>query len=256
MKRYLFLFNWHTLVIAILALAGSFVSLQLQVRIYIDFIFLGLFIAFPITFSLKEAARKKTNAIKYLSAFNTSMQSSLYYFENSKVERDKKVEFKNVLIKTSERLIEFLSGKTGDATAVQKASDAVFIFVQANKRQFKEGLSDKILSFQNRINENIVLLLAAKRHNTPWGVRLVTLFAIYVFVIFYPASLIGGKGVAAFWNVFAMTAFKSFILIWLYNVQMYLENPFDQDSPDGIRLKDFQFDGTISGYRGEKQWPQ
>jgi len=235
-------------VIAILALVGSFITLRFQVKIYVDFIFLSLFIAFPITFSLKEAARKRTNAIKYLSVFNTSLQSSLYYFENSKVERDKKVEFKNVLIRTSGMLFEFLSGKSGDATAVKGASDAVFIFVQANKRHLKDGLAEKILSFQNGINENIVLLLAAKRHNTPWGVRLVTLFAIYMFVIFYPSSLVGNRGVAAFWNVFAMTAFKSFILIWLYNVQMYLEDPFNQKSPDSIRLKDFQFDGSISGY--------
>ena len=248
MKKYLFLVNWQTLTITILALAGSFISVRFQLKIYLDFIFLSLFIAFPLTFSLREASRKKKNAIKYLSAFNASLQASLYCFENSKVQGDIKIEFKSILTKTSGTLIGFLSGERNDATAVEKAADAVFIFVQANKRNFKDGLSEKILSIQNDVNESIFLLLATKRHHTPLGVRLIILFAIYLFVIFYPASVLGENEVVAFWNVFAMTAFKGLILISLYNVQMYLEDPFDQNAPDSIRLNDFRFDGSIAGY--------
>jgi len=38
-----------------------------------------------------------------------------------------------------------------------------------------------------------------------------------------------------------MTSLKSLFLISFYNIQKMLEDPFNQNSPDGIRLNDFQF---------------
>ncbi len=251
MKKYLFIFNKQTLLVVMLSLLSSWISLQFQISLYVDFIFLGLFIAFPLTFALREAFRKRERAIQYLSTFSASLQSSFYHFENSKLELDKKLEFKNILINTSGMLIKYLSHKTVDAPTVQKASDAVFTFIRANRADLKSGFSEKLLSFQYRINESIDFLIATKRHHTPWGVRAIILFAVYAFVIFYPASLLGEKGFnVALWYVFAMTVFKSLILISLCNVQMLLEDPFNPNRPDSIRLNDFQFTGSIAGYSG------
>jgi hypothetical protein len=38
-----------------------------------------------------------------------------------------------------------------------------------------------------------------------------------------------------------MTAGKGLVLISLYNVQTFLEDPFNQNGPDDIRLDDFRF---------------
>jgi len=242
MKKYLFIFNIHTLLILVLSLLASFISLRFQINFYVDFIFLGVFIAIPLTFTLREAFRRRERAIQYLSAFSAALKSSYYYFEISKLEGEKKLEFKNHLINVSDKLIQYLSAETSEASLVQKASDDVFIFMQANKENFKGRFSEKILSFQYRINESIDFLLATKRHHTPWGIRATILFAIYMFVIFYPASLLGDIGFdVALWYVFVMTGFKGFILISFCNVQMLLEDPFNQDSPEGIRINDFRF---------------
>ena len=70
MKKYLFIFNWQTYLVVGLALLSSFITLRFQIRIYFDFIFLGLFIAFPLTFSLREAFRRRERALRYLSVFS------------------------------------------------------------------------------------------------------------------------------------------------------------------------------------------
>ena len=44
-----------------------------------------------------------------------------------------------------------------------------------------------------------------------------------------------------------MTVSKALVLIFLYNIQNLLEDPFNQNSPDGIRLDDFKFLGLSSG---------
>ena len=249
MKKFRFIFNRQTLLVLILSLLCSFICLRYQIGLGIDFIFLGLFIAFPLTFSLRETFRRRERAIQYLSTFSASLQSSFYHFQNSKQEADKKNEFKSVLMNTSATLMKYLLNKTADASAVQTASDAVFIFIRSNRGDLKGGFSEKIASFQYRINESIHFLLATKRHHTPWAVRAIVLFAVYAFVIFYPASLLNETGFnVPLWYVFAMTAFKGFILISLCNVQTLLEDPFNQESPDAIRLNDFELARLINDY--------
>ena len=144
MKKYLFIFNWQTYLVVGLALLSSFITLRFQIRIYFDFIFLGLFIAFPLTFSLREAFRRRERALRYLSVFSATLQASFCYFENAKLERFTKQEFRRILINISEVLMQYLSGKRQDASTLKIASDAVFIFVRDNKEKLKGGLGEKI----------------------------------------------------------------------------------------------------------------
>ena len=256
MKRYQFIFNRQTLLIECIALLSSIISLQFRFHLYIDFIFLGIIIAFPLTFTLRESFRRRERAIEYLSTFNASLQSSYFHFESSKQEQDTKEAFKNILMNLSDTLLQYLSGKTKEASEVQRSSDAVFIFLQANKENFKSSFSEKILSFQFRINESIDMLLATKRHHTPSGIRVVIIVAIYAFVIVYPASVLAETGFdVALWHVFGLTGFKALVLICLFNVQRLFEDPFNEDNIDGIRLEDFRckfiydtYIGTVSSH--------
>jgi hypothetical protein len=96
------------------------------------------------------------------------------------------------------------------------------------------------------VHEEIEFLIATKNHHSPYGVRAIVYFAIYMFVIFYPASLLNETGFeVALWYVFAMSAFKSLILIAYYNTQAMLENAFSQIGTDGIKVNDFVFQGWI-----------
>jgi hypothetical protein len=85
-------------------------------------------------------------------------------------------------------------------------------------------------------------LLATKRHKTPLGIRVIVLFSIYLFAILYPASLLHRIGFqVSLWYVFAITFFKAFLFVCLYNIQYSLEDPFKEDGVDNIRLRDFEF---------------
>jgi hypothetical protein len=124
---------------------------------------------------------------------------------------------------------------------VERAPHAILTFLEQNKKETKKN-SVKILLFVFRINESVEYLLAVRRHRTPWGPRAVVMFAIYTFAIFYPASVLYETGFEFHeWNLYLMTGLKLLILISLYNVQALMEDPFNQASPDGIRLDDFRF---------------
>jgi len=241
-KKYLAIFNVQTLLIIVLSVLSSYVSLRYQLSIFLDFLIFGIIIIFPLTFSLRSAFRRRERALQYLSLFKASLQSVFYTFQNSKLDKEKKQEFKNIAENISELLIKYLSGKPEETTTVQEASHSIFTFIQANKQSVKSRLAVKVLLFLFRLNESIEFLLATHRHRTPWGPRAIVLFAIYAFTIFYPASLLHDIGFGTqLWYVFIATASKGFILISLYNVESLLENPFDQKGTDGIRLNDFKF---------------
>jgi hypothetical protein len=191
---------------------------------------------------LRMAFRRREKALQYMSLFKSSLQSLAYVFGTSKIDADKKREFKTIATNISDELIDYLASKKQDASAVQNASHTIYMFTQSNRKGLGRRLAARVLLFTFRVNESVEFLLATKRHRIPWGPKAIVLFAIYVFIIFYPAGLLNRTGFdVSFLYVFAMTAIKAFLLISFYNIQDMLEDPFNQNSPDGIRVNDFRF---------------
>ena len=244
MKKFMFIFNAQTIIFVCLSLASSFISLYFQFKMYLDYLIVGVIIAFPLTFSMREAFKRRERAVQYLCLFKASLQSVYYCSENSKLDSEKKLELRNILTKTSYELIKYLANPAASFLTVQNCSVSFFEFIQTNKESMKNNFLIKILLFFSKVNESVEFLSATKRHQTPHAVRLIVLFGMYLFVIFYPASLLNQIGFdVTYWYVFVMTVTKALLLICLYNVQSLLEDPFNQNSPDAIRLNDFQFSG-------------
>ena len=199
---------------------------------------------------MREAFRRRERAIGYLSLFKSSLQSVFFCFENSKLTDEKKMEIKNILSNISAGLLQYLAGKPDNKSNIDQQSERFFTFIQENEENLKSSFSVKVMLFFFRVNESIEFLLATKRHQTPLGIRLIVLFGIYLFAVFYPASLLHHTGLqVSLGYVFTMTFFKAFLFICLYNIQNALEDPFRQNSVDSIRLHDFQFpklSGTVS----------
>lgn len=244
MKKFNFIFSLHTLGIGCVALLSSYVTLHYQISMYIDFLIVGVIIAFPISFTMREAFRRREKALEYMSLFKASLQSIHYCFECSDLEQDKKTEIKNILVATSSQMIQYLAGRAGDFESSQQLSSRIFSFIRDNDKDLKKSFTVKVLLFLARTNESIAFLSAAKRHHTPWAVRLIILAGVYLFVIFYPASLLSNSGFqVSWWYVFSMTFFKGLIFICLYNIQDFLVEPFNQQGADGVKLEDFAFTG-------------
>ena len=241
MKKYRFLFSIHTLFVACISLISSYISIRFEFALFADFLIVGVILAFPISFTLREAFRRRERAIGYLSLFKASLQSVFFCFENSKLIQEKKLEVKNILSNISTGLIKYLAGKPDNKPNIAQHTQRFFLFIGENEENLKSSFSVKIMLFFFRVNESIEFLLATKRHQTPLGVRLIVLFGIYMFAVLYPPSLLHRIGFqVSLGYVFAMTFFKAFLFICLYNVQYFLEDPFNQNGMDSIRLHDFE----------------
>lgn len=243
MKKYLAIFNLRTFVVLALALLSCFISLHYKISTYIDFLIIGLLIAFPITLTIKEAFKRRERALQYLSLFKASLQSVFYSIQTSKIDQEEKEVFRGIATDLTNQLCQYLLSADDEHTGrIHKASEQIALFVNGHKKKLKSSLANKILLFLFRLNESLEFVIATKRHQTPRILRLVVLFAIVLFPIFYPPALLHEVGFdVSFLYLFAMTGFKSLLLISLYNVQRLLENPFNQEGTDGIRVGDFVF---------------
>jgi hypothetical protein len=252
MKKYRFLFSIHTLFIACITLLSAYISIRFGFSLYTDFFIVGVILAFPISFSMREAFRRRERAIAYLSLFKGSLQSVYYCFENSKLDQEKKMQIRNILSDISTGLMQFLKGKPNNVCTVGQHSEEFFSFIRENEENLKSSFSVKVLLFFFRVTESAEFLLATKRHQTPLGIRLIVLFSIYTFAALYPASLLHRVGFeVTLWHVFSVTFFKAFLFVCLYNIQCSLEDPFNEDGPDNIRLRDFEFpfpDEKVTAY--------
>jgi hypothetical protein len=244
MKKFNFILSIHTPIIILLSFISAYVSLYFHFVLYIDFIIVSVIIAFPISFVMREAFRRREKALEYISLFKASLQSLFYCFESNGLDKNKKSEIRDILANTSHELIGYLSDKREDFRSVHEFANRAYLFIQENEKELKRSFSVKVLLFMFRINESLTFLIATKRHPTPWAIRMIILLGAYLFVVFYPASLLSKTGFqVTVWYVFIMTAFKGIIFICLYNIQNYLVDPFNQDGDDGVKLEDFEFSG-------------
>jgi len=252
MKRFTAIVNRQTLIVICLSFVSCFFTIRFRFTMYVDFLIFGLLIAFPITLATKEAFKRREKAIQYLSLFKSTLQSVYYTIVNSKVDYTEKESFKGILVDLTRSLIDYLKAdNAGDPTSVHAASDKVAAFVMRNKKTLKGSLPDKILFYLFRVNSSIEFLLATKRHRTPRGLHSVVKFAIYLFVIFYPATLLHETGPSeSLVYLFTASVFKSVFLISLLNVQEMLEDPFYQSGSDDIRMEDFAFTSQLLPVHG------
>ncbi|HNP23016.1 MAG TPA: hypothetical protein PKM63_03235 [Panacibacter sp.] len=246
MKKYLAVFDYRTLLLLLLSFVSSYTCYHFQLSLYLDFLIVGLLIAFPLTLTIKEAFKRREKALQYLSLFKASLHSVFYSIQNTKLDQEQKSEFRAIATALTDQLSAYLlSESKTNSNEVAAASERVALFINKHKKELKSSLAQKILLFLFRLNESIEFLVATKKHRTPKTLRLIVLFSIFMFTMFYPAGFLKDVGFeVAFWQVFASTAFKSLLLISLYNVQALLEDPFDQRGTDGIQVNNFAFSAS------------
>ena len=101
--------------------------------------------------------------------------------------------------------------------------------------------------------------ISIKVHRTPQSIRAYCELFIYIFPFYYAPTLIynlgnsdsnfeigstfgGTEFVDTTFLVYALNIIISFILISLFNVQEQIEDPFDQDGMDDIKLENYELD--------------
>ena len=80
---------------------------------------------------------------------------------------------------------------------------------------------------------------------TPKSLRAYCLLFIYIFPFIYVPGILGDTNVSDMQHnvlIYVLCILISFVLVALYNIQDFIENPFDNEGLDDIKMDDYFMD--------------
>ncbi|MGC6478911.1 MAG: hypothetical protein ACON42_00880 [Flavobacteriaceae bacterium] len=237
MYRYLSIINLKTFITLGISLAVPYLAYQLQIVYNIDLTLISIAIIFPLVFTIRGAFRRREKAMEHLSRYRAGLKTCQYFFQNSKLSDEKKIEVDQLLNNVSVELVKYLNVVGNPIQPLDQAVDAVFNFAQTNKEEISGGTRQKIYRFLRDVHDGIENLVAIHTHRTPISLKAYCLIFIYIFPIIYTPTIINKIGYdGSHWLTYFVVALSEFILISLYNIQDQMEYPFDSDGLDDVDL--------------------
>ena len=160
------------------------------------------------------------------------------------------------MIKTE--LIAFLFSKSDDKEKLVLSVGRIQAFIVKHRDKIGRALSLRVYRLMRDVIMGIENSISIKVHRTPESIRAYCELFIYVFPFFYAPTLIknieyqdilideimNSSALPFVENqftfiVYGLNIILSFFLITLFNVQEQIENPFDQDGIDDIKLDNY-----------------
>lgn len=246
MKKYLVIINWRTFVaLAITAFATHF-TLVKNFQYNFDLTMISIAIIFPLVFTIRGAFKRREKAIEHLSKLKSGLITvdACLQSQNKITETDK-VNLRTTIQNVSKLLLEYLGPEDTTLEAVRDEAAKISDYISERSVSMKFNASLKIHGFMRDVLMGIENAAAIKEHRTPTSIRAYCLIFIYLYPIIYVPSvyfrLLDGGSKSDPWILYSLALISTFILISLFNVQEQLENPFDQDGIDDVKLDMFLF---------------
>ena len=168
MNKYLAIIDRKTIVLAVLCATVTYMCFKFSFSYNLNVTLFSIAIIFPLVFTIREAFKRRDNAIKLLSIFKSSITVVHHSFDNnSKLPEDKKAEIRELLNHVSDLFISSLKSDNIDLGPARSKIEEVFTFVKVNRELLSQSVSMKIFRFMKDAHEGIENTAALKMHGTP-----------------------------------------------------------------------------------------
>jgi hypothetical protein len=247
MEKYLSIINFRTLIALGITWFATFLTIRFNFQYNFDLTMISIAIIFPLVFTIRSAFKRREKALEFLSRFKAGIITVKSSIEsNTKISSKEKDDVLEILLRIPKSLISYLGPEPLPIESlradVSKVND---MLIHMNNKVKINGLL-KVLGFMRDVHIGIENTAAIKLHRTPTSIRAYCLLFIYLYPIIYVPSILyrlnESSSLNDSWILYSLSIVSSFILISLFNVQEQLENPFDQDGIDDIKLETFDLD--------------
>lgn len=240
-------FNYRVLLITIETIIIYFLYDYYQINLKIDFTIMSIAIVFPLVFSITSAYHRRQEAINVFAEFRNKiidLTNIFYAVENIKKEDYKKLY--HSLIEAQEILVHYLkeSSTPIEYNELREKRKDILVLIDTHKNLFNEREKDSLIRVKNELFLAAEKIRGIKIHGTPKSLRKYCLVFIYLSPFLYNSQLILvhnelGINLETFISLL-FSLVVSFVLMALYNVQDYIENPFDQEGLDDLKIDEME----------------
>lgn len=245
--------NFRIVLILVETLLVFYLYNQYNIHLDIDFNIISIAIVFPLVFSITSAYQRRQDAIKYFTEFRNKMiDLSNIFFAVDKIEKKAYKSLFAELTEAQSVLISYLKGKDSNYDLLREKRKDILKLIDSNKAFFNEREKDSLIRVKNEMFLAAEQIRGIKIHGTPVSMRKYCLFFIYLSPLLFNSQLANSDTIAfigletGLSIVFSMAI--SFVLMALYNVQDYIENPFDQKGLDDLKIDFMQVNDWESLY--------
>ena len=243
-KAILSTLNYRILLILIETLVVFVIYKNYNVNVNVDFFIFSIAIVFPLVFSITSAYQRRQDSIIEFSNFRNKIIdiTNLMFAVNGFKKEDYNKIFKS-LVKIQNHFLQYLISEDDSSNFenIRKDRKELFKEIIYYKDLFNEREKDSIIGSKNEMFLSMEKLNGIKLHNTPISLRRYCLIFIYISPLLFNTKLISEDQFQIFvgFDVPLSVLFSmliSFILMALYNIQDYIENPFDQKGLDDLKI--------------------
>ena len=250
MKRFFEFITLQTLVITAIAVVSTYLCIEYRLAAAVPTSLLGIAVIFPIVFAINAAFRRREAALGWLSDLKAASMSLFFAYRDWIPPHDgsrMETEFSDAagsLAGVMDLVCDYLTRHPGTREeGHQRLLDIYDRFgriSKLNERAREAGVPANEVSRANQYLSHIMRdfekVRTIREYRTPMALRGYWQVCLHLFpVLFAPAYanlalkyyLAVGYGTAVLFSV---------VLVGLDNIQERLEDPFDQDSVDDIRL--------------------
>jgi hypothetical protein len=242
MNKYLAIIDMKTLVLSVVCVVVTYLCYAFNIAYNLNITLFSIAVIFPLVFTIREAFKRRDNALKFLSQFKSSLCSVHYCFEQcKKLDAPRREEVARLLDTASSQFFDALGSQEADIRPAEDTVNEIIHFIQRNDDAISNGLALKIIRFVQDVNDGMENTICLKMHGTPISMRAYCLVFVFLFPFVFAPTIVFHMPDAPVVLSYGLSILHGFILISLFNVQTQMENPFDQIGLDDIQLDEFRF---------------
>lgn len=242
-------FNFRLLIILLETVFVYFLYKNYQINFNVDFTIMSIAIVFPLVFSITSAYQRRQDAINFFLEFRNKvidLTNVFYAVENIKMKDYLKLF--DSLKKVQSLLIDYIIKENNEEVFDQirsKRKDVLFI-IDSHKKLFNEREKDSLIRIKNELFLSSEKIRGIKIHGTPISLKKYCLIFIYFSPFLYNSQSFVNSNNLSLENLLPLlfVMVVSFVLMALYNIQDYIENPFDQKGLDDLKIDKLKVNET------------
>ena len=243
-NAFLSVFNYRLLFILVETVIVFFLYREYQITIDFDISIVSIAIVFPLVFSITSAYQRRQEAIGlFLDFRNKIIDLTNIFFAVDKIEKKDYDLLFNKLFGIQASLINYLTKEDSKDIfeQIRQERKDVLRIIDDRKKLFNEREKDSLIRVKNELFLSAEKIRGIKIHGTPISLKKYCLIFIYFSPLLFNTQSILNKTPFDL-NIessltLLFTLVMSFVLMALYNVQDYIENPFDQKGLDDLKIE-------------------
>ncbi len=243
-NAFLSVFNYRLLFILVETVIVFFLYREYQITIDFDISIVSIAIVFPLVFSITSAYQRRQEAIGlFLDFRNKIIDLTNIFFAVDKIEKKDYDLLFNKLFGIQTSLINYLTKEDSNYIfeQIRQERKDVLRIIDDRKKMFNEREKDSLIRVKNELFLSAEKIRGIKIHGTPISLKKYCLIFIYFSPLLFNTQSIINKTPFDL-NIessltLLFTLVMSFVLMALYNVQDYIENPFDQKGLDDLKIE-------------------